>query len=143
MYLGLLRVGLLCQHHTKTQYNLSRTRSSLFQEQATTEWKGKGRTFCLLMNLTATLNCTLSVTSIQTTGHQLLANMARQMLIPNTVFVVGSVWGTVQEQNRKAVPFFSCSSHKRTTWLLFFFFLLLYQLPPCRGLAQGRGKRHV
>lgn len=69
--------------------------------------------------LTATSNCTLSITSRQTTGHQLLANAACQMLIPNTIFVVGmwverSVWGTVQKWNRKAVSFFSCSSYKWT-----------------------------
>lgn len=142
MYLGLLREVLLCQHHAKIQHYLSRTCSSLFQEQATTEWKGKGRAICILMNLIATPNCTLSITSRQTTGHQVLANTACQMLIPNTAFVVG-MWvegsvggGTLQNRNKKAVPFFSCwpvqfcCSHNWTTWLLFFF-LLLFQLSPC------------
>lgn len=89
MYLGLLREVLLCQHHAKIQHYLSRTCSSLFQEQATTERKGKGRAICILMNLIATPNCTLSITSRQMTGHQVLANTACQMLIPNTAFVVG------------------------------------------------------
>lgn len=78
MYPGILMTVLHCQHHATTQHCLSRIRSIY----------SRNKQVWLLMNFTTTPNCTSVITSRQATGHQLLVYTARQMLVPNTVFVV-------------------------------------------------------